>query len=919
MNKLLKTSLIALAGIIFFGANYAVTPSVYAAAPTIKLFTVTPDPATAGTNIAITWQSDADNCYLGGDPWSSFPGKESPQAQSASGSWTQAQAINTGTTPQQMTVKLRCENIAIAGPDIVAATNESTSVEKSITVNPSSNKPVITLSTDPAQIPPGATTMNIVWSSSKTDQNGCTASGPGWSGTKPSNGLEPVAATPGTYELTCKGPGGSSTKQIAVGSVAAVGNLGSAAPGASTTDLSKLVCLETTGPVPTGINIGACVAQTIYYVIYIPTSWLLYGAGFIFDTAITLSIDKSFIVKPFIAELWTVIRDFSNMIFIFILLYTGVSTMLGRGDWKRTVLNVVVIALLINFSLFFTKVVIDAGNVLATGVYSSMGAEKSRQTTEGGTLKERDISAALVKGFNPQSFIGAEPVDKPLDAIVIFFIAATVSVFTAYIFFKAAMLFIGRLLAFWYLMIISPFAFTSIVLPKGNMFASWTDDLLNQAFIAPVFLFFIYIIMKIISTNVLAGMLNASNAGVGDFFFNKLIVPVIFAAMIIFALQKALGVATKMGGEFGGAASKFVGSAVGSVATVAVGAATGGAAMALRGTIGAAASSLAEGEALKGMATSSRTGMLGSAQRFLGRQALSSAESVSNATFDARNISAVAQGAKAVGVDMKGGKVGYVKEREAWDKKDKERADKLEVSKKTQEEMLSAPTKDAAVANKLAEEHENRTNESKKTASSTPQGIALETAVEEEKLAKQKLDDAKKKEDEALAELDKAKKIGDAARETAARGSLAIASTQVQTESIAHGSAQSNKIVATRNYDSTPEAVALKAEEALLKTAIKDKEDKAKILAEATASVKKFVAQENDYRRERFARDTSFTRNPLSTIAGGPKSQQRVEAIRKAGSATAKEAQKAEKDMAKMLAAFAKEAAKGAPATPPKP
>lgn len=911
MNKLLKTSLIALAGIVFFGVNYATTPSVSAAAPTIKVFTVTPNPATAGTNIAITWQSDADNCYLGGDPWASFPGGESP-AQSASGSWNQAQAINTGTTPRQMTVKIRCENIALAGPDVVASNNESSYQEKTITVNPAGTAPVITLSTDPSQISPDTKTMTITWSSTATNANGCTASGPGWSGIKPSSGTEPITPTLGTYQLTCKGPGGSTTKEIVVGSVASSGDLGAAAPGTSTTDLSKLVCFSFT----TGISVGGCAAQAIYYIIYIPTSWLLYGAGFIFDTAITLSIDKSFIVKPFIAELWTVIRNFSNMIFIFILLYTGVSTMLGMGNWRKTVINVLIIALLINFSLFFTKVVIDAGNVLAVGVYSSMGAEKDRQTTEGGTLKERNISAALVRGFNPQSFIGAEPFDKPLDAIVVFFIAATVSVFTAYIFFKAAMLFVGRLLAFWYLMIISPFAFTSIVLPKGNMFSSWTDDLLNQAFVAPVFLFFIYIIMKIISTNVLAGMLNASNAGVGDFFFNKLIVPIIFAAMIIFALQKALKVAEKMGGDFGAMASKFVGSAVGSVATVAVGAATGGAAMALRGTVGAAASSLAEGEALRGMATSSRTGMIGSAQRFLGRQALSSAESVSNATFDVRNVGAVAKGAKAVGVEMKGGKLGYVKEREAWDKEDKARADKLEVTKKAQAEMVAAPTREASAANKLVEEHEGRLKENKQAASATPQGIALETAIEEEKTAKQKLDDAKKKEDEALAELDKAKKIGDTARETAARGSLAIASAQVQSESIAHGTAQSNKVVATRSYDATPEAAALKAQETALEAAVKDQKAKAQALAEATESVKKVVAQENDYRRERFARDTSFTRNPLSTIAGGPKSEQRVEAIRKAGSTAAKEAQKAEKDMAKMLAAFAKEAAKNNPPAP---
>lgn len=700
MNKLLKTSLIALAGIMFFGVNYAATSTVYAAAPTIKVFTVTPDPATAGTNIAITWQSDADNCYLGGDPWASFPGGESP-AQTASGSWNQAQAINTGTTPRQMTVKIRCENIALAGPDIVTSSNENTYQEKTITVNPAGTAPVITLSTDPAQIPKGATTMNITWSSSKTDSNGCTASGPGWTGQKPSSGMEPITATPGTYKLTCTGPGGSTSKEISVGLATTAGEMGSAAPGTSTTDLSKLVCLETTGPVPTGINVGACVAQTIYYVIYIPTSWLLYGAGFIFDTAITLSIDKSFIVKPFIAELWTVIRNFSNMIFIFILLYTGVMTMLGMGDWRKTVINVVVIALLINFSLFFTKIVIDAGNVLATGVYSSMGAEKDRQTTKDGTLKERDISAALVKGFNPQSFIGNTPFDKPLDAIVVFFIAAAVSVFTAYIFFKAAMLFIGRLLAFWYLMIISPFAFTSIVLPKGNMFNSWTDDLLNQAFVAPVFLFFIYIIMKIISTNVLAGMLNASNAGVGDFFFNKLIVPVIFAAMIIFALQKTLKVAEGMAGEFGSAISQYASKALGAAVTVA----SGGASLAAGGI----ASSVVSSGKLQNLATSESK-----IARGFGKLGLLGADKAQNATFDPRNIGGGV--GKSLGLGA-GNKLDYTKQTKTW-------RDYRENQSKKMANLIEEPQKAIAQEEREAEDARQKLEVAKEQESAAEKGAA---------------------------------------------------------------------------------------------------------------------------------------------------------------------------------------------------
>src|SRR4051812_35738977 len=62
---------------------------------------------------------------------------------------------------------------------------------------------------------------------------------------------------------------------------------------------------------------------------------------------------------------WTAVRDVANMLFIFALLYTAIMTIFGKGDYKRTILNLIIAALLINFSLFFTKVIIDAANLLS--------------------------------------------------------------------------------------------------------------------------------------------------------------------------------------------------------------------------------------------------------------------------------------------------------------------------------------------------------------------------------------------------------------------------------------------------------------------------------------------------------------------------------------------------------------------------
>lgn len=356
------------------------------------------------------------------------------------------------------------------------------------------------------------------------------------------------------------------------------------------------------------MNLTPCVAEVVYKVIYKPTAYALMGAGYIFDQILSLSIEGVMVAPPFINSTWKVVRDFSNMIFIFVLLYTGVQTILGIGGWQKTIRNVIIIALLINFSLFFTKVVIDAGNVLAVGVKSA--------------ISTTSVSEGLAAAFQPQQFLNAAtkgPDTSGGDAIIVFLVAAAVSIFAAYIFFKAALLFMGRLIAFWGLMIISPFAFISMAMPKGNIFNDWLDMLVKQSFVAPVFLFFVYIIMKVISggTGILGGFTQT-----GDW-FKDLLGPVIVATLLILALKQALDIATDMSGKMGKLGSDMVGKVIGATAVVA----TGGAGFVGQKTIGRAALAAVGSDKFKAFAAKSP----------LGRVAYELTDKTANATFDVRN------------------------------------------------------------------------------------------------------------------------------------------------------------------------------------------------------------------------------------------------------------------------------------------
>ncbi|MBP9780727.1 MAG: hypothetical protein KBC42_02265, partial [Candidatus Pacebacteria bacterium] len=109
---------------------------------------------------------------------------------------------------------------------------------------------------------------------------------------------------------------------------------------------------------PTGeMNISGCLAQLIYYAIFVPTSFLLALSGQFMDFLLGYTLDSgSYSIGNFVGQGWKLVRDLTNILFIFILVSIGIGTIIGNsklGD-KKLIGWVIIVALLINFSLFFT-------------------------------------------------------------------------------------------------------------------------------------------------------------------------------------------------------------------------------------------------------------------------------------------------------------------------------------------------------------------------------------------------------------------------------------------------------------------------------------------------------------------------------------------------------------------------------------
>ncbi len=356
---------------------------------------------------------------------------------------------------------------------------------------------------------------------------------------------------------------------------------------------------------------GGCVGVILYWLIFKPTSFIFALSGKLLDITVDYSTKDTSYRSPFVVQGWGVIRDFCNMFFIFVMLYIAISTILSIHGFntKQMIINVVIIGLFINFSLFATQVIIDASNIMTRVFYNSntiaIGPMKDGVIQDQrGTDGEIKLSEALVAKINPQKLIlqaaMSDNIPTTLDAgsdtktqsngvtastfIIICVMASVVNIVGLLTFLSSSLIFVSRVVGLWLAMIFAPLAFFSYIVPqlqdiKMVGWKKWWPDTINMAFLAPVFVFFMYIIIKFLNTGL--GIIQNDKASGMDFILG-IIIPFIF---IMILLLRAKSVAKDMSGEIG----QSITNGIAAVGGLALGGAALGAAFLGRKTIGSVA------------------------------------------------------------------------------------------------------------------------------------------------------------------------------------------------------------------------------------------------------------------------------------------------------------------------------------------
>ena len=134
-------------------------------------------------------------------------------------------------------------------------------------------------------------------------------------------------------------------------------------------------------------GIGRCVLMIFYYVAMALPSLLLWASAQFFNAMISLGIDSKLTSdSTLFPKLGSRSRSF-QYIFILVLLYVAIQTILGLShETKTVIINVIIMALLINFSMFFTKVVIDSSNILALVFYNKLIQHQQLAMQQNSTL-----------------------------------------------------------------------------------------------------------------------------------------------------------------------------------------------------------------------------------------------------------------------------------------------------------------------------------------------------------------------------------------------------------------------------------------------------------------------------------------------------------------------------------------------------
>lgn len=232
----------------------------------------------------------------------------------------------------------------------------------------------------------------------------------------------------------------------------------------------------------TGMAVGTVVWVAFFAVMLLASYITLQFANSILNWAVSSPFNLS-MTSPsgnIMIELgWTLLRDFTSMLFVLGLAYIGLATALNFSNFntKKTFVNLLIIALLVNFTPVICGVIVDIANIVTN--FFVQGVDFSAMV------------GAVWDGFGQNFGFGVDAFLASFTKVILGF---AYSLITGLILLAFAGLFLFRHVAIWLLVIASPLAFFAWIFPQTRKFFNkWWHQFFLWSFVGVPAGFFLYL------------------------------------------------------------------------------------------------------------------------------------------------------------------------------------------------------------------------------------------------------------------------------------------------------------------------------------------------------------------------------------------------------------------------------------------
>lgn len=225
------------------------------------------------------------------------------------------------------------------------------------------------------------------------------------------------------------------------------------------------------------------------WILYIILTPLGIFAGWLLDPTLIPIINSDVVTTGYKITL-----DLANMFFVLIIIVIAFATIFRIKSYGAESLlpNLIITAVLINFSKVIAGVVIDFSNVLTSFFLERISSNSSGVSASiANALKAAALFPTNLPSGTGSSLAGWLNV---LGGIIVTWIFAlvTIAVFASFV-----VLLFSRVFALWMLLIGAPLAWLFRILPKTQKYWNdWWEKLISWSFVAPVFSFFLYLALK---------------------------------------------------------------------------------------------------------------------------------------------------------------------------------------------------------------------------------------------------------------------------------------------------------------------------------------------------------------------------------------------------------------------------------------